>query len=77
MAAIFDGKRDIGEIRRVVMENVEWTFGDWPEGHGISSSDVRCCVRSVIRDLGLDPENEAITVTEFDLLETAVRNHIR
>ena len=31
-------------LQSLVDEEVEWTFGDWPEGHGIGSSDISAVV---------------------------------
>lgn len=66
--------KDITEILNSVSENVEWTFGDWAEGHGISSSDISCCVRSIIRDLGFDPDSKDIEDVEFEMIRNAVSN---
>ena len=35
-------------LQSLVDEEVEWTFGDWPEGHGIGSSDVSAVMNAVI-----------------------------
>ena len=36
----------------VAVENaVQFTFGDWPEGHGIGTSDVSACVNQVMHDI--------------------------
>lgn len=66
--------KDITEILSSVQQNVEWTFGDWDEGQGIGSSDVSCCVRSVIRDLGFDPDSNLIEDLEFEMIRNAVSN---
>ena len=55
-----------------VSECVHWTFGDWPEGEGIGSSDVSCVVRDVYRAVGLDPDLS--DDVEAGLIRNAVRN---
>ncbi len=34
-------------IEIAVEDAVRFTFGDWPEGHGIGTSDVSACVNEV------------------------------
>jgi len=38
-------------IEVAVEEAVQFTFGDWPEGHGIGTSDVSACVNQVMYDI--------------------------
>ena len=35
-------------IEIAVEDAVQFTFGDWPEGHGIGTSDVSACVNDVM-----------------------------
>jgi len=35
-------------IEVAVEDAVQFTFGDWPEGHGIGTSDVSACVNDVL-----------------------------
>jgi len=68
--SIFD--KGVEFVMGVVEENVEWFFGDWPEGEGIGSSDVGAVVRSVFRDCGVE-FNTADDV-EVSLIRNAVNN---
>lgn len=36
-------------IEMIVEETVEFAFGDWPEGHGIGTSDVSICVNNAMQ----------------------------
>jgi uncharacterized protein YeaC (DUF1315 family) len=38
-------------IEIVVEDAVQFTFGDWPEGQGIGTSDVSACVNQVMYDI--------------------------
>ena len=61
-------------LQSLVDEEVEWTFGDWPEGHGIGSSDISAVVNYVISKVkfAVDPMkvrlmvNDALAIIEED-----------
>ena len=38
-------------IEIAVEDAVRFTFGDWPEGHGIGTSDVSACVNQVMDEI--------------------------
>lgn len=38
-------------IEMIVEDAVQFTFGDWPKGHGIGTSDVSACVNQVMHDI--------------------------
>lgn len=38
-------------IELIVEEAVEFMFGDWPEGHGIGSSDVSAVMNMIIPEV--------------------------
>ena len=61
-------------LQSLVDEEVEFTFGDWPEGHGIGSSDISAVVNYVISKVkfAVDPMkvrmmvNDALAIIEKD-----------
>ena len=63
---------DIMKITTVIEDQVDWMFGD-PDDE-IGSSDVSACVRSVIRDLGFDPD--FTDAMEMSMIRTCVMNKI-
>ena len=62
----------MSDLFLVIQEEVEWSFGDWPEGQGISSGDVSSCVDAIKERL---PELVTAGV-ESDLLRRAVHDEI-
>lgn len=49
--SIFEAMSDDYLIEIAVEDAVQFTFGDWPEGHGIGTSDVSACVNDVMREI--------------------------
>lgn len=64
-------EKTIDQISFAVQDAVEFQFDDDSE---IGSSDISCCVMSVIRSLGYNP-NE-ICLTEQKMIRNAVMNRI-
>ena len=64
-------KHDIDHILTVVKDEVEWAFDDADE---IGSSDVSCCVREVIRQLGENPDT--VSKQDFQMIRNAVYNNM-
>jgi len=65
-------------VMGVVQSEVEWTFGDWPEGEGIGSSDVSAVVRNVVRNLDSQiPYLEQISDSEMQVIRQAVMGAMR
>lgn len=58
----------VDHVLDVIASNVDWFFGDWPEGQGISSSDRGACTRAVLRDLGT-------SIDEVDQIELSLINN--
>ncbi len=48
---VFNSMNDAYLIEIVVEDAVQFTFGDWPEGHGIGTSDVSACVNQVMYEI--------------------------
>ena len=64
----------IDEVITTIEEEVEWFFGDWPEGEGIGTSDVGNCYRAVIDKLCSDSRGEAVTDAEQTLIMNGIHN---
>lgn len=59
-------------VLSVIQEEVEWFFGDWPQGEGIGTSDVGACYRAVIDKLDSRPEH--VGSVEQSLIMNGIRN---
>lgn len=69
-----------GHVLAAIDEHVNWVFGDWPDYQGISSSDVKHCVASIISQVtGLNYwENfKRFNPVHYGMIEDRVRHVMR
>jgi len=73
MLSIFE-QHSVDKVLDVINDEVEWFFGDWPEGEGIGTSDVGCCYHAVVDKLCLDSRGENVTEVERTMLMNGIHN---